>query len=425
MTFRTPDEAIEKANNTMYGLSAGVWTDKGAKIFYMATKLQGRRRLGQHVQQVRPDLAVRRLQGERLRPRRRPSGSLRVRRGGVMERRAEEEARRRDPERERAERRERDAAHGRRADHEAVRRREGRRARARQQGLQDVRRRRVRALRVRAATSRCRRRPTHDDADPDTVNVPRGSRKDVRDAVLVAKNALGRLGEAHRVQPRADPLSPRRGDGVASARAHAVARARRRERGRGRGRGRRLDRSRRVLRRLRRQVSSRCSRRRIRSPGRTSTSACPSRWASIGVVAPDRPALLGLVSTILPVITGGNTCRRARERARSAHGDRVERVRRDERHAGRRRQRPHRPREGAVAAPREAPRGHRHRRVDRRRRSPQGGRERGRRQREAREDARADGPRSLDSTSARRRASAGSSASSRRRPSGTRSVSSY
>jgi aldehyde dehydrogenase (NAD+) len=40
MTFRTPDEAIEKANNTMYGLSAGVWTDKGAKIFHMATKLK-------------------------------------------------------------------------------------------------------------------------------------------------------------------------------------------------------------------------------------------------------------------------------------------------------------------------------------------------------------------------------------------------
>jgi aldehyde dehydrogenase (NAD+) len=40
MTFRTPDEALEKANNTMYGLSAGVWTDKGAKIFHMATKLK-------------------------------------------------------------------------------------------------------------------------------------------------------------------------------------------------------------------------------------------------------------------------------------------------------------------------------------------------------------------------------------------------
>jgi aldehyde dehydrogenase (NAD+) len=40
LTFRTPDEALEKANNTMYGLSAGVWTDKGAKIFWMAQRLK-------------------------------------------------------------------------------------------------------------------------------------------------------------------------------------------------------------------------------------------------------------------------------------------------------------------------------------------------------------------------------------------------
>jgi aldehyde dehydrogenase (NAD+) len=40
LTFRTPDEAVEKANNTMYGLSAGVWTDKGAKIFWLAQKLK-------------------------------------------------------------------------------------------------------------------------------------------------------------------------------------------------------------------------------------------------------------------------------------------------------------------------------------------------------------------------------------------------
>jgi aldehyde dehydrogenase (NAD+) len=40
MTFRTPEEAIEKANNTPYGLSAGVWTDKGSKIFQMTSKLR-------------------------------------------------------------------------------------------------------------------------------------------------------------------------------------------------------------------------------------------------------------------------------------------------------------------------------------------------------------------------------------------------
>ncbi len=39
-TFRTIDEVIEKANNTPYGLSAGVWTDKGSKIFNLTTKLK-------------------------------------------------------------------------------------------------------------------------------------------------------------------------------------------------------------------------------------------------------------------------------------------------------------------------------------------------------------------------------------------------
>jgi aldehyde dehydrogenase (NAD+) len=40
LTFRTPDEAIERANNTPYGLSAGVWTDKGSKIFKVISKLR-------------------------------------------------------------------------------------------------------------------------------------------------------------------------------------------------------------------------------------------------------------------------------------------------------------------------------------------------------------------------------------------------
>jgi aldehyde dehydrogenase (NAD+) len=39
MTFRTPEEALTRANNTAYGLAAGVWTDKGSKIFEIASKL--------------------------------------------------------------------------------------------------------------------------------------------------------------------------------------------------------------------------------------------------------------------------------------------------------------------------------------------------------------------------------------------------
>ena len=39
-TFRTVDEVIDKANNTPFGLAAGVWTDKGSRIFNMTTKLR-------------------------------------------------------------------------------------------------------------------------------------------------------------------------------------------------------------------------------------------------------------------------------------------------------------------------------------------------------------------------------------------------
>jgi aldehyde dehydrogenase (NAD+) len=40
LTFRTPEEALEKANNTPYGLSAGVWTEKGSRILWMTQRLR-------------------------------------------------------------------------------------------------------------------------------------------------------------------------------------------------------------------------------------------------------------------------------------------------------------------------------------------------------------------------------------------------
>ena len=39
LTFRTPEEAVAKANDTQYGLSAGIWTEKGSKILWMADQL--------------------------------------------------------------------------------------------------------------------------------------------------------------------------------------------------------------------------------------------------------------------------------------------------------------------------------------------------------------------------------------------------
>ncbi len=68
LTFRTPDEAVTKVNNTPYGLSAGIWTEKGSQILWTAQRLRAGV-VGQHVQQVRPGLPVRRLQGIGVRPR--------------------------------------------------------------------------------------------------------------------------------------------------------------------------------------------------------------------------------------------------------------------------------------------------------------------------------------------------------------------
>ena len=73
LTFRTPDEAVEKANNTPYGLSRGRLDGEGLAHPLDGAAAARRRRLGEHVQPLRPGVAVRRLQGVRLRPRGRPA----------------------------------------------------------------------------------------------------------------------------------------------------------------------------------------------------------------------------------------------------------------------------------------------------------------------------------------------------------------
>ena len=67
--FADLDEAIARANDSPYGLAAAVWTRDIKKAHYVAPQAPGRHRLDQHLQRLRHGRAVRRLQGERLRPR--------------------------------------------------------------------------------------------------------------------------------------------------------------------------------------------------------------------------------------------------------------------------------------------------------------------------------------------------------------------
>ena len=85
MTFRTPEEAFERANNTPYGLSAGVWTDKGSKIFKMVNKLRAGVVWANTYNKFDPASPVRRLQGKRFWPRRRFAGTGRVLPAGSLE----------------------------------------------------------------------------------------------------------------------------------------------------------------------------------------------------------------------------------------------------------------------------------------------------------------------------------------------------
>ena len=73
LTFRTPQEAVDKANNTPYGLSAGIWTEKGSRILWMARQLRAGVVWANTFNRFDPGLAVRRLQGVGLRARGRPA----------------------------------------------------------------------------------------------------------------------------------------------------------------------------------------------------------------------------------------------------------------------------------------------------------------------------------------------------------------
>jgi acyl-CoA reductase-like NAD-dependent aldehyde dehydrogenase len=142
--------------------------------------------------------------------------------------------------------------------------------------------------------------------DPETVNVPRGSRKDARDAVLAAKNALAgwsgrtafnrgqilyRLAEVMESRKEELRLSlVRGGEGDAQATSE-VERA--------------IDRAVFYAGFCDKVQSLVASHNPVAGPH--FGFSLPEPMGVVGVVAPERPALLGLVSTLLPVLTGGNT----------------------------------------------------------------------------------------------------------------------
>ena len=85
LTFRTPQEAVAKANNTPYGLSAGVWTEKGSRILWMADQLRAGVVWANTFNKFDPTSPVRRLQGVGLRPRGRPPRARGLRHDGSVQ----------------------------------------------------------------------------------------------------------------------------------------------------------------------------------------------------------------------------------------------------------------------------------------------------------------------------------------------------
>jgi hypothetical protein len=144
------------------------------------------------------------------------------------------------------------------------------------------------------------------DADPEVVNVPRGSRKDVRDAVLVAKNALGgwekrtAFNRSQILYRLAEVMESRRPELVQSlvrsglpesAAAIEVEAS--------------IDRAVFYAGFADKYYALLASHNPVAGPH--FNFSIPESMGVVGVVAPEKPSLLGLVSTVLPVVTGGNT----------------------------------------------------------------------------------------------------------------------
>ena len=88
MTFRTPREAVELANNTAYGLAACVWSESINVALHVAAQIEGRRGVGELHEYVRRGVRIWRLSRERIRTRGRARRAAGVSGAGVVQERA-------------------------------------------------------------------------------------------------------------------------------------------------------------------------------------------------------------------------------------------------------------------------------------------------------------------------------------------------
>ncbi len=143
------------------------------------------------------------------------------------------------------------------------------------------------------------------DPDPDTVNIPRGSRKDVRDAVLAARNAWPgwekrtAFNRGQILYRLAEVMESRRPELTAS-----LVRSGLSEQAAAQEVDASIDRAVYYAGFADKYFALLASHNPVSGPH--FNFSIPEPMGVIGVVAPDRPSLLGLVSTVLPVVTGGN-----------------------------------------------------------------------------------------------------------------------
>ena len=248
LTFRTPEEAVEKANNTPYGLSAGVWTEKGSRILWMAQQLRAGVVWANTFNRFDPTS---------------PFGGYKEsgfgREGGLHGLEpylrfdeSEPSVADRSPSRRRTSCS--SAARSRAASPAARTRRRGRTSRAPRA------RTRATPCRRRAPRSRAGRRRPRTTAARCSTASPRWSR-------------------------RASPSSPSSAPAATRSSARSIGSS-------GTPAGPTSCR--------------RCSAARTRSPARTSTSRVPEPTGVVAVLAPDEPPLLGLVTRLMPPLVGGN-----------------------------------------------------------------------------------------------------------------------